>query len=282
MELEAGVVTERAMEHAAEHGLVFATDPTSAWACTIGGNIAENAGGKDCVLYGTCIDNLVSWRMAMPSGRRWAGPPRRSPAAQDPPRGHRHVRGGGRARRGRAAHRLRGADIRKKGLWKDITNKALGGVPGLQKEGTDGVITSAEFILYPEYEAKRTLCLEFFGPDFDEASRVILELARAFPFPNEGREALSALEHFDDEYVRAIQYKVKAARAETPKAVLLVDVVGHAPDEVAARGREDPAASSRRTRTRCSSRRATRRRASASGPTARSSAPSRGAPTPSR
>ena len=59
------------MEHAAEHGLVFATDPTSAWACTIGGNIAENAGGKDCVLYGTCIDNLVSWRMAMPSGRRW-------------------------------------------------------------------------------------------------------------------------------------------------------------------------------------------------------------------
>src|SRR5512138_820368 len=71
VELEAGVITERAMEHAAEHGLVFATDPTSAWACTIGGNIAENAGGKDCGLYGTCIDNLVSWRMAMPSGRRW-------------------------------------------------------------------------------------------------------------------------------------------------------------------------------------------------------------------
>ena len=53
--------------------------------------------------------------------------------------------------------------MRKKGLWKDITNKALGGVPGLQKEGCDGVITSAEFILYPEYEVKRTLCLEFFG-----------------------------------------------------------------------------------------------------------------------
>ena len=71
LEAEAGVITERAMEHAAEHGLVFATDPTSAWACTIGGNVAENAGGKDCVHWGTCIDNLVSWRMAMPSGRRW-------------------------------------------------------------------------------------------------------------------------------------------------------------------------------------------------------------------
>jgi FAD/FMN-containing dehydrogenase len=53
----------------------------------------------------------------------------------------------------------------------------------MQKEGTDGVITSAMFVLYPEYKAKQTLCLEFFGPDFDEASRVILELSRAFPFP---------------------------------------------------------------------------------------------------
>jgi FAD/FMN-containing dehydrogenase/Fe-S oxidoreductase len=237
VELEAGVVTERAMEHAAEHGLVFATDPTSAWACTIGGNIAENAGGKDCVLYGTCIDNLVSWRMAMPSGRRWTI--RRTDhqlrkILPDDAVTFEVVDEDGTAVRRIA---LRGAEIRKKGLWKDITNKALGGVPGLQKEGTDGVITSAEFILYPEYEAKRTLCLEFFGPDFDEASRVILELSRAFPFPNGGKEALSALEHFDDEYVRAINYKVKAPRAETPKAVLLVDVVGHAPEE-AARGVE--------------------------------------------
>ena len=138
------------MEHAAERGLVFATDPTSAWACTIGGNIAENAGGKDCVLYGTCIDNLVSWRMAMPSGRRWrsaapitssARSCRRTPVTFEV------VDEDGAARE--AASRSRGADIRKKGLWKDITNKALGGVPGLQKEGTDGVITSAEFILYP-------------------------------------------------------------------------------------------------------------------------------------
>jgi FAD/FMN-containing dehydrogenase/Fe-S oxidoreductase len=237
LELEAGVVTENAMEHAAEHGFVFATDPTSAWACTIGGNIAENAGGKDCVLYGTCIDNLVSWRMAMPSGRRWtirrADHRLRKILPEDTVTFDVIGEDGAAVRR----IQLGGAEIRKKGLWKDITNKALGGVPGLQKEGTDGVITSAEFILYPEYEAKRTLCLEFFGPDFDEASRVILELSRAFPFPNGGHEALSALEHFDDEYVRAIGYKVKAPRAETPRAVLLVDVVGHAADE-ATRGVE--------------------------------------------
>ncbi|HET7827044.1 MAG TPA: DUF3683 domain-containing protein, partial [Anaeromyxobacter sp.] len=229
--LEAGVVTERAMEHAAERGLVFATDPTSAWACTIGGNVAENAGGKDCVLYGTCIDNLVSWRMAMPSGRTWTirrvGHPLRKILPADRVVFDVEDDRGIRVRR----IELGGGEIRKKGLWKDITNKALGGVPGLQKEGTDGVITSAEFVLYPEYEVKRTLCLEFFGPDFDEASKVILELSRAFPFPNAGAEALCALEHFDDEYVKAIQYQVKAPRAETPKAVLLVDVVGHAPEE---------------------------------------------------
>ncbi len=231
--LEAGVVTERAMEHAAERGLVFATDPTSAWACTIGGNVAENAGGKDCVLYGTCIDNLVSWRMAMPSGRSWTV--RRTDHRLRKILPEDAVTFEVEDETGRTVRRvsLRGTEIRKKGLWKDITNKALGGLPGLQKEGTDGIITSAEFVLYAEHEARRTLCLEFFGPDFDEASRVILELSRTFPFPNGGHEALSALEHFDDEYVRAIGYKVKAPRAETPKAVLLVDVVGHSDAETA-------------------------------------------------
>jgi len=234
IEVEAGVVTEKAMTFAGEQGLVFATDPTSEWSCTIGGNIAENAGGKKAVRWGTCIDNLVEWKIAMPSGESWS------------------VR--------RTDHRLRkimhedtvtyeivdsqgdirnriellGTDIRKKGLWKDITNKALGGVPGLQKEGTDGVITSAHFILYPKYEVTKTLCLEFFGPDMDEASRVIVELSKIFPLPANDHEALLALEHFDDEYIRAIDYKVKAARPQMPKAVLLIDIAGHSSDEAQA------------------------------------------------
>ncbi|HYG68606.1 MAG TPA: DUF3683 domain-containing protein, partial [Anaeromyxobacteraceae bacterium] len=221
MEVEAGVVTERAMEAAAERGLVFATDPTSAWACTIGGNIAENAGGKDCVLWGTCLDNLLAWRMAMPSGRSWTiarvAHPLRKILPDD------HVRFEVRDEGGAVVRtvELRGDEIRRKGLWKDITNKSLKGLPGVQKEGTDGVVTSAEFVLHRAWPATRTVCLEFFGPDFDEASRVIVELSRAFPFPNDGRVALLALEHFDDEYVRAIAYRVKSGRAETPRAVLL-------------------------------------------------------------
>ena len=237
MEAEAGVITEKAMEHAAEHGLVFATDPTSAWACTLGGNIAENAGGKLAVRWGTCIDNLLEWRMAMPSGKRWTVRRTNHQLRKILPRDT--VTFDVLDDEGTVLRRisLGGTEIRKNGLWKDITNKALGGVPGLQKEGTDGIVTSATFVLYPEYAAKKTLCLEFFGPDFDEASRVILELSRSFPFPSGDNEALLALEHFDDEYIRAIDYKVKAARAETPKAVLLIDIAGNS-EEQAARGVE--------------------------------------------
>ncbi len=232
IEVEAGVVTEKAMEEADEHGLVFATDPTSEWSCTIGGNIAENAGGKMAVQWGTCIDNLLEWRMAMPNGENWivrrADHRLRKILHEDSVTFELWNESGKRIDR----IELLGTDIRKKGLWKDITNKALGGVPGLQKEGTDGIITSAKFVLYPKFPEKRTVCLEFFGPDMDEASKVILELSNLFPLRSDNPEVLLALEHFDDEYIRAIDYKVKAARAQTPKAVLLIDIAGNAPVEV--------------------------------------------------
>lgn len=232
MEVEAGVITENARNEAREHGLVFATDPTSEWSCTIGGNIAENAGGKMAVRWGTCIDNLLEWRMAMPSGECWTI--RRTDHQLRKILHEDIVAFEVVDQSGRRLERieLRGTDIRKKGLWKDITNKALGGLPGLQKEGTDGVITSAVFVLYPEYPEKRTLCLEFFGRDMDEASKVITELSRIFPLPTDGEEALLALEHFDDEYVTAIDYKVKAPLPQRPKAILLIDIAARTASEV--------------------------------------------------
>jgi FAD/FMN-containing dehydrogenase/Fe-S oxidoreductase len=234
IELEAGVITETAMHHADEHGLVFATDPTSEWACTIGGNISENAGGKMAVRWGTCIDNLLEWKIAMPGAKLWTV--RRTDHQLRKILPEDVVTYEVLDQHGAPLKRiaLRGTEIRKQGLWKDITNKALGGVPGLQKEGTDGVITSAVFVLYPKYEQKRTLCLEFFGPDMEEASKVIVELSKAFPYQNVEHETLLALEHFDDEYIRAIDYKVKASRPQTPRAVLLIDIAGHNETEVEA------------------------------------------------
>lgn len=229
--LEAGVITENAMQAAAAAGLVFATDPTSSWACTIGGNIAENAGGKRAVLWGTAIDNLLSFRIATadgrllevkrlnPSGRRIDPEETISFSVTDNVTGD-HIR----------QIRIHGWQLRKPGLGKDITNKTLEGLPGVQKEGTDGIITSAVFLLHHAYPHQRTVCLEFFGEDMEEAAEVIDRISLAFA--ERGREALMALEHFDEEYVRAIQYKAKAPRSERPKAVLLIDIVGHTADQV--------------------------------------------------
>ncbi len=226
LHLEAGVITGDAMAFSEAHGYVFATDPTSAWACTVGGNIAENAGGKTAVLWGTAIDNLWSFRIAMPGGAQWEvrriNHPLRKILPEDCVRFTLVD-----LENDRVQHEitLAGTEVRKPGLGKDITNKALGGLPGVQKEGTDGVITSAKFILHRPYAHTATACLEFFGDDMDEAAKVIYAISKAFT--NQGEEALMALEHFDEEYVRAIAYKTKAPKRERPKAVLLIDMVAH-------------------------------------------------------
>ena len=120
---------------------------------------------------------------------------------------------------------LKGTDIRKKGVGKDITNKALGGVPGIQKEGGDGIIVSAKFVLYRPFDHCRTVCLEFFGKNLINASRAIVDILNSFAGNNEA--SLTALEHFDEKYEVAINYRNKSDRSELPKAVLLIDIEGN-------------------------------------------------------
>ncbi len=230
LKVEAGVVTSNAMAHVTSENLVFATDPTSAWASTIGGNIAENAGGKTAVLWGTAIDNILAYTIAMPGQDLLTVQRINHPMRKILPDDTLQFQVVDRQKKVLRLVTLAGTDIRKKGLWKDITNKALKGLPGFQKEGTDGVITSGEFVLHKAYEKKITFCLEFFGDDMDEASRVIVKISEEFF--NNGQEALMALEHFDEEYIRAINYKFKAARSTHPKAVLLIDMVGHTSEQV--------------------------------------------------
>ncbi len=49
-------------EAAARYGLYYAPDPSSQIACTIGGNVAENAGGVHCLKYGLTVHNVVAVR----------------------------------------------------------------------------------------------------------------------------------------------------------------------------------------------------------------------------
>ena len=62
------VVTQRVARCGRARGFVFAVDPTSIEASCIGGNIAMNAAAK-AVLWGTALDNLVSWRMVTPDAQ---------------------------------------------------------------------------------------------------------------------------------------------------------------------------------------------------------------------
>jgi glycolate oxidase len=60
--VQPGVRNLQISEAAARHGLYYAPDPSSQIACTIGGNVAENAGGVHCLKYGLTVHNLLRVR----------------------------------------------------------------------------------------------------------------------------------------------------------------------------------------------------------------------------
>ena len=234
----AGVVTRRVSDLAQAAGYVFAVDPTSQDASTIGGNIAMNAGGKKAVLWGTTLDNLASWRMVTPEAE-WLEVER-----LDHNLGKIHdqetvrfrvtrYKPDGKTQKGEPeVLSFPGATFRKIGLGKDVTDKFLGGVPGVQKEGCDGLITSATFILHTMPKHMRTVCLEFYGLDLREAVPAIVEIVDDLKADQNVK--LSGLEHLDERYVRAVGYSPKGARGERPKMVLIADLAADDEDACAA------------------------------------------------
>jgi FAD/FMN-containing dehydrogenase/Fe-S oxidoreductase len=231
----AGVVTRRVSDLADRHGLAFAVDPTSQDASCIGGNIAMNAGGKKAVLWGTALDNLASWRMVTPDAD-WLeverldhnlGKIHDQPLARF--RVSRFLPDGITPKGEPEILEIPGPSFRKAGLGKDVTDKFLSGLPGVQKEGCDGIITSARFILHRMPEHVRTVCMEFFGTDLELAVPAIVEIKDDI----ESRPGVqvAGLEHLDERYVRAVDYATKSARRELPKMVLIADLVS---DDMAA------------------------------------------------
>ncbi|MDP9205264.1 MAG: FAD-binding protein [Gemmatimonadota bacterium] len=66
--VEPGVVNLRLNKHVAPHGLLYAPDPSSEAACTIGGNVAENAGGPHCLKYGVTLNHVLAMTVILPAG----------------------------------------------------------------------------------------------------------------------------------------------------------------------------------------------------------------------
>jgi FAD/FMN-containing dehydrogenase/Fe-S oxidoreductase len=255
---EAGVVTQRVSDAADRAGHVFAVDPTSAEASCIGGNIAMNAGGKKAVLWGTALDNLASWRMVTPEAT-WLevvrldhnlGKIHDAPVARFELR---HFDASGRKLQRTETLEIPGGVFRKEGLGKDVTDKFLAGLPGIQKEGCDGLITSARWIVHRMPPHVRTVCLEFFGnakdavPSIVDIKDYMFGLSRAAgAVATDGERrvpvVLAGLEHLDDRYLKAVGYATKSKRgnangagggAVLPKMVLIGDIVGDDADAVA-------------------------------------------------
>jgi FAD/FMN-containing dehydrogenase/Fe-S oxidoreductase len=242
---EAGVVTRRVTDAADKAGYVFAVDPTSLDASCIGGNIAMNAGGKKAVLWGTALDNLAWWRLVDPDGN-WLEVTRldhnlgkihdqatvRFELNWYKPRqlGANGLMKGDPIKRDTLT--VEGAKLRKQGLGKDVTDKFLAGLPGIQKEGCDGIITSARWVLHKMPKHIRTVCLEFFGlPKNAVPSMVAI---KAYLDTQPFGALLAGLEHMDERYLRAVGYTTKSKRGVLPKMVLIGDIVG-ADDEAVAK-----------------------------------------------
>ena len=66
--VEPGVVNAHLTRAAGRHGLHYAPDPSSQTACTIGGNVAENAGGPHCLKYGVTLNHVLAATVLLPDG----------------------------------------------------------------------------------------------------------------------------------------------------------------------------------------------------------------------
>ncbi len=72
--VEPAVITQVLREHVQEHGLFYPPDPSSQGSCTIGGNVAENAGGARAVKYGVTKDYVLNLEVVLPGGEViWTG-----------------------------------------------------------------------------------------------------------------------------------------------------------------------------------------------------------------
>lgn len=116
-----GVITQVLQEAVAAKGLYYPPDPSSRGSCTIGGNIAENAGGPRAVKYGVTRDFVLNLEVVLPNGEViWTG-----------------------------------ANTLKNATGYDLTRLIVG------SEGTLGIITKAVLRLVPHPKETRLMLVPF-------------------------------------------------------------------------------------------------------------------------
>jgi glycolate oxidase len=152
--VEPGVVTQRLQEDVEARGLYYPPDPASRGSCTIGGNVAENAGGPRCVKYGLTRDYVLSLEAVLADGRVMST----------------------------------GGKLRKDVAGYDLTRLLVG------SEGTLAVVTRATLRLIPLPRARRLALAPFGSLDDAARSIAAIYRARVVPSALElmERSALAA------------------------------------------------------------------------------------------
>ena len=224
----AGAITLNVDEKAGESGQFFAVDPASKRGSSVGGNLAENAGGPRAFEFGSAIDNVLAWKFVDPRGKSFiverAAPLPITGRIQDDEEvifniytddGKESGTFSEGTRRPQKTICLKGSDIRKRGLAKDVMNKFLGGLPGVGKEGTDGVITDICWAVHEKPKHLRSFFVE--ARNFGKAHAFIMK----FLEKRKGRSdfRIMQMEQWDATYARI------AGQAEpVPDASFLFDI----------------------------------------------------------
>jgi glycolate oxidase len=68
MTVQPGVINNHLTARVSPHGYFYAPDPSSQSVCTIGGNVAENAGGAHCLKYGFTTTHVLGLEVVLPTG----------------------------------------------------------------------------------------------------------------------------------------------------------------------------------------------------------------------
>ena len=66
--VEPGYINLKLTQSISDKGYYYAPDPSSQYACTIGGNVAENSGGAHCLKYGVTTNHILGLEFVLPSG----------------------------------------------------------------------------------------------------------------------------------------------------------------------------------------------------------------------
>ena len=194
--VEAGYVNATLNKALLGTGLHFAPDPSSQLACTIGGNIAENAGGIHCYKYGVTADHVLGLEIVLPNGEiQYVG----SLVPEFTENG--------------TAHKHASSNLKFKNTFSDLDVTGL----FIGTEGTFGIATKALLKLTPNQEAFITIQVSFSSTL--TCAEVVSELIRQGFKP-------AALEIIDNHAVRAVNAAYNLGFSDEVKAVLLIELDG--------------------------------------------------------